>query len=332
MRRREFIALIGGVVIAEWRSRFAYSSERMFRMGVLMAAFTKDDPLARSYLAALTDELAKLGWTDNRNIKIDYRFAPADHRRLQQVAEELVKSQPDLIFASTTPAVAALHRNPGTIPIVFVAVSDPVGSGFVANLAKPGSNITGFTNIEASMAGKWLELLKEIAPQITRVALIFNPETAPGAGSYFLAPFEAAAPLFAVEPIAAPVHNAVEMEATVAELGGHPGSGLIVMSDVFFAANRELIIASASRHRLPAIYPTSYYARSGGLAAYGADSADLYRRAAPYIDRILKGEKPGNLPVQNPTKFELVINLSAAKALGLTVPPSLLARADEVIE
>jgi|tagenome__1003787_1003787.scaffolds.fasta_scaffold20986707_10 putative ABC transport system substrate-binding protein len=341
MKRREFILTLGGAAataawpLATWAQQGdrmrAYSSKRIARIAVLMAVFSKNDPLAQAFLAALDDGLRKMGWVDGENIQMLSHFVSPGHS-LQQATGELIKSSPDIIVAVTTPAVAAVQRETGTIPIIFVAVSDPIGSGFVTSLARPGGNITGFTNLEASMAGKWLGLLKEIAPSTAEAALIFNPETAPGGGSYFSDPFQVAAPAFSVRPISLPVRNAAEMQAAVTELGRTPNAGLIVPLDVFFVANRDLIVGLASQHSLPAIYPASYYAKSGGLISYGASTIDLFRRATAYIDRILRGEKPHDLPVQNPIKFELVINLKTAKALGLDVPPTLLPRADELIE
>jgi ABC-type uncharacterized transport system substrate-binding protein len=248
------------------------------------------------------------------------------------LAAELVATAPEAIFAHTTPATAALLEVTRSIPIVFASVSDPIGDGIVASFARPGGNVTGFTNVEASMGGKWLEILKELAPGVTRVGFLFSPTLAPGGGSYFLRPFEAAAPSFNVHPIAIPVEDAAGVERALASLAGGGSGGLIANSDVFTTRHRADIIAAAARHRVPAIYPFNYFAADGGLVAYGTDVKDLWRRAASYLDRILRGEKPADLPVQAPTKFELVVNLKTAKALGLEVPPTLLARADEVIE
>ena len=270
---------------------------------------------------------------DWRTPRIDYRFAAADVDRMQTFAKELVGLQPDLIVGQTTPVVAALQRETKTIPIVFVIVSDPVGSGFVASLPRPGGNITGFINIEASLSGKWIEMLKEIVPRVTRAALMFNPETAPYF-AYYLQPFEAAARSQAIEPMAAPVRTAADIEHVVASLGDRPDAGLVVMPDTFTATRRnlDLIVSLAARHRVPTIYPYRYMVAAGGLISYGIDTTDLYRRAPTYVDRILKGAKPADLPVQLPTKFELAVNLKTAKALGIDIPATLLGRADEVIE
>jgi len=302
----------------------------MRQIGVLMG--TANDAEGQSRLTAFVQRLQELGWTEGHNVRIDYRWTSGRADLMRPLAKEIVELQPDVILGHTTPVVAALLEETRATPIVFVAVSDPVGSGFVGSLARPGGNITGFTNIESSMAGKWLELLKEIAPRITRIALMFNPDTSPGGGSYFLRPFEAAAPSFAAEPIAAPVHDAAEIEGAVAALGRVPGGGLIANLDIFIFNHRDLIVELAARHRVPAIYPLRDFVTSSGLISYGADTVDLFRRAPSYVDRALKGAKPADLPVQAPTKFELVINLKTAKALGLDVPPRLLARADEVIE
>ena len=251
--------------------------------------------------------------------------------QMQVLAKQLLDLQPDVILASTTPSTAALMKETRTIPIVFVVVADPVGSGFVASIPRPGGNITGFTNIESSLGGKWIQLLKEIAPRVTRVALMFNPETAPFA-AFYVRPIEAAAPLFAVESVVKPIRTDSEIEAAITDVGREPTGGLIVLPETFTTIHRTSIILAAARNNVPTIYPFRYMASDGGLIAYGVDLVDLFRRAAPYVDRILRGAHPADLPVQAPTKFELVINLKAAKALGLEVPPTLLATADEVIE
>jgi putative tryptophan/tyrosine transport system substrate-binding protein len=301
----------------------------MRRIGVLMG-IAENDPARQSFVAAFTEALQELGWSSGRNIRIEYRWGAGDAERIRDFARELVEMQLDLIVGHTTPVVAALKAQTRTIPIVFTQVSDPVGSGFIDGFAKPGGNITGFTNLESSMSSKLVELLKEVAPTITRVAVMFNPDTAPDRGSYFLRPVEAAAPSLHVEVIPALVHNDAEIAAAITTLA--PATGLIVMPDVFILAHREQILALADRHRLPAAYAYRLFAASGGLLPYGTDLADLFRRAAPYVDRILNGTKPAELPVQQPTKFELVINLRTAKALGLNVPLSLQAGADEIIE
>jgi len=292
----------------------------------------ESDSEAQAPVAALHQTLAELGWVDGRNLRIDHRWAAGDPRRLPALAKELLGLQPDVVIGHTTPSVIALRKETDTIPIVFVQISDPIGTGFITNLARPGGNITGFTNFESSMGGKWVEMLKEIAPGVARVALMFNPETAPYVTRYYQGPFEAAAPLFGVQPSVNPVHNDLEVESAITALGRKPGGGLIVMPDGFNIVHRERIIALAARHKLPVIYPYRYAVTEGGLLSYGTDVTDLFRRAASYVDRILRGTKAAELPVQAPVKFELVINLKTAKALGLTVPLTLQARADEVIE
>jgi putative tryptophan/tyrosine transport system substrate-binding protein len=292
----------------------------------------ESDPARQAFLSAFTRALRDLGWRDGVNIRIDYRLGGGDSDRIRSFARELVELKPDLIVGQTTPVVAALKQQTRTVPIVFIQVSDPVGSGFIAGIAEPGGNITGFTNLESSMSSKLLELLKEIAPGITRVALLFNPETAPDGGSYFLRPVEAAAPALKVKVIPAPAHSAAEIDTAIASLAREPGAGLIVMPDVFVLAHRDQILALAEQHRLPAAYAYRFFAAGGVLISYGTDLTDLFRRAAPYVDRILKGAKPAELPVQQPVKFEFVINLKTARTLGLDVPDRLLALADEVIE
>jgi putative tryptophan/tyrosine transport system substrate-binding protein len=328
MRRREFMTVLGGAAIG-WPLAARAQGERMRRIGVLMG-IAESDPARQSFVTAFTEALQELGWSSGRNIHIEYRWGAGDAERIRDFARELVEMQLDLIVGHTTPVVAALKAQTRTIPIVFTQVSDPVGSGFIDGFAKPGGNITGFTNLESSMGSKLEELLKEIAPTITRVAVMFNPDTAPDHGTYFLRPVEAAAPSLHVEVIPAPVHNDAEIESAITTLV--PGTGLIVMPDIFILAHREQILALADRHRLPAAYAYRLFAASGGLLSYGTDLTDLFRRAPRYVDRILTGTKPAELPVQQPTKFELVINLKTAKTLGLNVPLSLQAGADEVIE
>ena len=293
--------------------------------------FAESDREGQAFVAAFREGLQKLGWTEGRNIRIDTRWATPDTESMQRFAKELVALQPDLILSQSTPTTAALLQQTRTIPIVFAIVADPIGSGFVASFPRPGGNVTGFITMEPTMAGKWLELLKEIAPRVARVAMLFNPATATYA-EYWLNPFKAAAASFAVEAIAAPVHDRSELESVVAAQAREPNGGLIVMPDTFTNAHRVEITSLAARYRLPAVYPYRLFAEVGGLLSYGDDLTDNFRRAATYADRILKGAKPSELPVQAPVKFELVINLKTAKALGLEVPPQLLARADEVIE
>jgi putative ABC transport system substrate-binding protein len=330
MKRRDFITLLGGAAVGWPLAARAQQSERTRRIGVLVP-FPESDPEAQARVAAFREGLQKLGWTEGRNIWIDTRWAARDAEAMQRFAKELVGLQPDLILSQSTPNTAALLQQTRTIPIVFVQVTDPVGSGFVASIARPGGNVTGFITMEGAMAGKWLELLKEIAPGVNRVAVLFNPATAPFAEIY-LNPFKAAAASFGVEVIAARVHDMSELESVVAAQAREPAGGLIVMPDIFMTGHRSEITLLAARYRLPAVYPFRYFTEIGGLLSYGNDPFDLVRRAATYADRILKGEKPSELPVQAPVKFELVINLKTAKALGLDVPPLLQQRADEVIE
>jgi putative ABC transport system substrate-binding protein len=303
----------------------------MRRIGVLMA-IAESDLEGQARVAAFREGLQKLGWADGRNIQIDTRWAtPRDTEARKRFAMELVALQPDLILSHGTPTTAALLQQTRTIPIVFVGVSDPIGSGFVASFARPGGNVTGFIVVEPTMAGKWLELLKEIAPRVNRVALLFNPATAPYA-EYYLNSFKAAAASFAVEAFAAPVSATSELESAIAAQARAPNGGLVVMPDTFTNAHRAEITSLAARYRLPAVYAFRFFAELGGLLSYGVDLVDSYPRAATYADRILKGAKPSELPVQAPVKFELVINIKTAKALGLDVPIHLQQRADEVIE
>jgi ABC-type uncharacterized transport system substrate-binding protein len=330
LRRREFIMLLGGTVAWPVTGR-AQQADRMRRIGVLMA-FDENDPQAKGWLSNFTQGLAELGWTDGRTVRMDVRWAAGSVERMRTFAKELVELQPDVIFTSTTPVTAAVQRETRTIPIVFVIVADPVGAGFVAGLPQPGGNITGFTNVEAAVGGKWLEILKEIAPHVRRVAIMFNPDTAPGGGAYFLGPFEAAARALAVEPITAHVRSDAEIEAAITSLGREQ-AGLVLMADSFMLVHRGTVISLTTRNNVPAIgADLPGFAREGGLLSYGAGFPDIFRRAAPYVDRILRGANPGELPVQAPTKYELVINLKTAKALGLNVPLHFQQLADEVIE
>jgi putative ABC transport system substrate-binding protein len=330
MKRRDFITLLGGAAAWPLGAR-AQQPDRVLRIGVLMN-LAASDPEGQAQVTALVLRLKELGWTDGRNVQFDYRWAAGDASRMRTFAKELVKLQPDVVLARSTPVTAALQRETQTIPIVFVAVSDPVGEGFVASVARPEANITGFTNVESSLGSKWLELLKEIAPSIMSVALVFNPETAPGGGLYYFRLVESAAPSLAVAVIKAPVHDPAEIDTALATLAREPSVGLIVLPDALTNVHRELIISRAARYRLPAVYLFRNMAAEGGLMSYGIDLVDLFRRAASYIDRILKGAEPADLPVQLPTKYELVINLKTAKALGLTVPLIMQMTADEVIE
>jgi len=328
--RRQFIALLGGAAAWPLTAR-AQQPERVRRIGVFMP-LAADDPIGQARIAALREGLEKLGWTEGRNIRIDTRWTTTgDVESMQRFAKELVALQPDLILTQSTPITATLLQETRTIPIVFALVADPIGSGFVASFPQPGANVTGFVTMEPTMAGKWLELLKEIAPRVARVAMLFNPATATYF-EYWLNPFKAAAASFAVEAIAAPVRDRSELEAVIAAEARAPNGGLIVMPDTFTDVHRVEITSLAARYRLPAVYPYRQFTAVGGLLFYGDDLIDNFRRAPTYVDRILKGEKPSELPVQAPVKFELVINLKTAKALGLDVPPTLIARADEVIE
>jgi putative ABC transport system substrate-binding protein len=330
MRRREFITLLGGAAAAWPLAARAQQPGGMRRIAVLMA-YAESDSEGQAYLAAFREGLQKLGWTEGRNIGIDTRWATSDAALMQRFAKELIALQPELIFSSDTPTTAVLLQQTRTIPIIFATVSDPVGSGFVASFPQPGGNVTGFIVMEPTMAGKWLELLKEIAPRVNRVAILFNPATAPYF-EYFLNPFKAAVASVAVEAIVAPVRDTSELESVVAAQARAPNTGLIAMPDSFMNAHRAEVTSLAARYRLPAVYAFRFFAELGGLLSYGNDVRDNFRRAAAYADRILKGAKPSELPVQAPEKFELVINLKTAKALGLTVPPTLLGRANEVIE
>jgi putative ABC transport system substrate-binding protein len=331
VRRREFITLLGGATIAWPLAARAQQPSSLRRIGVLMG-WNESDREAQSNLATFVQELQQLGWADGRNMRIDYRWSNGDVNRMRIFAKELVDLAPDAILAHTTPVTAALQRETRTVPIIFVVVSDPVGEGFVAGLPRPGGNITGFIHSEGEIAGKLLELLTEIAANIKRVAIIFNPDTAPGHGSYYLPSFEAAARSFRLEKIVAPVRNDADIEAIIAALGREDGGGLVAMPDGFTLVHRPAIILQAARNKVPAIYWNSIIARDGGLLSYGPDTGDIFRRAATYFDRILRGAKPVELSVQLPTKFELVINLKTAKALGIEVPLFLQQRADEVIE
>jgi putative ABC transport system substrate-binding protein len=330
MQRRKFITLLGGAAAAWPLAARAQQPGGMRRIGVLMA-YAESDSEGQAYLAAFREGIQKLGWTEGRNIGIDTRWATSDAALMQRFAKELIALQPELIFSSDTPTTAALLQQTRTIPIIFATVSDPVGSGFVASFPQPGGNVTGFIVMEPTMAGKWLELLKEIAPRVNRVAILFNPATAPYF-EYYLNPFKAAVASVAVEAIVAPVRDTSELESVVAAQARAPNTGLIAMPDSFMNAHRAEVTSLAARYRLPAVYAFRFFAELGGLLSYGNDVRDNFRRAAAYADRILKGAKPSELPVQAPVKFELVINLKTAKALGLDVPLSLQQRADAVIE
>ena len=331
MRRREFITLIG-TASAAWPLAAHSQRPTMSRIGMLVG-LAEDDPEAEKWIQALVEGLSQLGWKRDKNIRIDIRWAVIDLARMQQLAKELIELRPDLIQVTTTPFTAAVLGETHTIPVVFSVVSDPLGSGFVKSFARPGGNATGFVNLEDSVAGKWLELLTELAPQTSRVSLLFNPRTAPQS-AYYLKLLEAAAPSIALKLRIVQVSNAGEIEAEIDQLAQQSNAGLVFLPDNFLGvqALREMIVARTAQRRIPTVYPTAIYTRAGGLVSYGVDLVDLQRRAAAYFDRILRGAKPQDLPVQLPSKFELVINLNAAKALGLTVPAVLLASADEVVE
>ena len=329
MRRREFIALLGGAAVAWPRTAAAQQADKLRLVGVLMG-WASDDQEAQNRFAAFRDAFAGLGWSEGRNVRMEVRWAGVDFERGHADAAELVALAPDVILCAPNVAVAELSHLTRTIPIVFGIAGDPVGSGFVSSLGRPGGNVTGFSATEPAMAGKWLQLLKEVAPAVARVAVLFQPETAANAAMWRVV--KASAPPLAIEVSAAAVHDAGEIEHAITTFASQANGGLIVLPGPVSLGHRDLIVALAARHRLPAIYPFRFFAAAGGLISYGPDPIDPFRRAAGYVDRILKGEKPGDLPVQSPTKFELVVNLKTAKALGLKIPESFLALADEVIE
>jgi ABC-type uncharacterized transport system substrate-binding protein len=331
MNKRQFLSIAGGATVAWSHYLIAQPANRERRLGVLMGV--ANDPVGQGWLAAFRARLKELGWNEGGNIRIDYRWGGGDADRGRKLATELLQLHPDAVFCQTTQSVAALREVTRTIPIVFVQVSDPVGSGFVGSLSRPGGSVTGFTNFETSMGGKWLELLKEIVPRAITIALMFNPMSSPHiASGFYLRSSEEASRLLAVEALSAPVHNTDEVERVIDAFGGKPNGALIALPDTFNIAHTDLIIRLTAQHGLPAIYPFRSYATRGGLASYGINPLEQYPRAALYVDRILKGEKPADLPVQAPTKYEMVLNLKTAKALGLDVPDRLLALADEVIE
>jgi len=326
MRRRDFITLLCGATAAWPLAASAQEPERIRRIGVLMA-YAKDNPEGRVRIAAFIRELQQLGWTDGHNVKIEYRWDTGD---LRKAATELLASSPDVIFASPTPSVAALQQTTHTVPIVFTQVADPVSAGFVSSLAKPGGNVTGFTSFDYNTAVKWLELLKEIAPKVARVGVIREPTVTSSIGQ--LAAINSVARSFGVEVSPLGGSNAKDIERTITEFARRPNGGLILAASPLAINNPRLVISLAAQHRLPATYPFRFFVADGGLVSYGPDSVEPHRQAARYVDRILKGEKPSDLPVQAPTQYELVINLKTAKALGLTVPQAVLSRANEILE
>ena len=329
MKRRDFITLLGGAAAAWPLAARAKQAERMRRIGVLMG-YPEGDPQAQANVTALLQGLQNLGWIEGRNVQIDYRWAGGDPDKAQTFARELIAIMPDVMVPSTNQVTRILQQETRTIPIVFAFVGDPVGSGFAASLARPGKNITGFANFENSIGGKWVELLREIAPRAERVGFVFNPDAAPNVGFFHTA--EAAAPSLGIKLAALAVRDATDIEQHIAAFASEPGGGLVVAPHAVTLGNRKLIIELAVRYCLPAVYSDRYFAESGGLVSFGNNTADLFRRAATYIDLILKGADPADLPVQLPTKFELIVNLKTAKTLGLTISESFLTRADEVIE
>ena len=330
MRRRDFVTLLGGVAAAWPLVTIAQPQVRTRRIGVLISV-GENDPEGRRWVQSLLQGLAELGWKRGSNLDVDIRFGNSDNERIRMIAKELVAAQPEVLEVTSTPGTAAVLAETRTIPVVFSTVSDPVGAGFVQSLPHPGGNATGFINIKSSMGGKWLELLKEIAPQVSQVTMLFNPATAPQA-DYYRRSIESAAPLLAIATRAAPISDVAAAETEIVATAHDRNSGLVVLPDTFTFTNRDQVVAAANRANLPAVYPFTPFSAAGGLLSYGIDLPDLQRRAALYVDRILKGTNPAELPVQLPTKFELVINRKTANALGLTVPDKLLALADEVIE
>jgi putative ABC transport system substrate-binding protein len=329
INRRETIALLGAAAAAWPLAASAQQGNPLRRIGVLMP-YNENDPVWKPHLSAFTQALAGLGWTDGRNVRMDFRWAGADINRIRAFAKELVGLQPDIIVTNTTAPIVTLQRETPTIPIVFASANDPVATGIVPRFNQPGGNITGFATSEISLVGKRLELLSEIAPGLKRAAIMFNPDTT--FASAYMPSFETAAQSLKVAQIIAPVHSDVEIETAIIALGREPGGGLVAMADAFMVAHRAPIILAAARNNVPAVYALSEFVRDGGLLSYDVDRVDSFRRAASYVDRILRGEKPGDLPVQLPVKYEMVLNLKTAKALGLAIPPSIRLRADEVIE
>jgi putative ABC transport system substrate-binding protein len=331
LSRRGFLRTASSSFIAAPLAARAQQIDRIRRIGLLIP-FAENDVEAQAQIAVFLGALRTLGWTEGQNVRFDYRWAAQDAARIRASARELVQLQPDLILVRTTPATAALQNETRTIPIVFVVVSDPVGDGLVASVARPGGNVTGFTNVDASLGGKWLQLLKEIAPRIKRIAFMFDPKMAPGGGAFYRRMIVEAAPSIGVQVIETAVHDAADIKRAIEAFARESNGGIVVLPDVTTVNHRKATISLAAHYRLPAIYPTDYFTKDGGLISYGADYLDLYRKSASYVDRILRGAKPADLPVQGPTKFQLALHLGTAKALGLTIPQVLLLRADQVIE
>lgn len=328
MRRRDFVVGFASAALVSAVGARAQQANR--RIGWLVG-LAPADPVAQREVAALERGLADLGWRVGNSLRIEYRWGPADSSQLQKQMQELLDLQCELIVSRTTPITVALARKVKTVPIVFINVSDPVGDGIVGSMARPGGNVTGFTNVEATMGGKWVEILKQVAPRVTHVTMLYSPETTPGRGAFFLKPFEASASTLGVRTFAAAADSDDEIFRAI-DMARKPGGGLVVAPGLFLVSRRELVTGLAARHRIPAIYPFTFWAELGGLMSYGSDSHDVTRRAASYVDRILKGAKPADLPIQAPVKFELVVNLKTAKVLGLAISPSFLTRADRVIE
>ena len=328
MKRREFITLLGSAAAVWPLAARAQQSDKMRRIGVLVG-LAENDPDAKARLTGFREALAKVGWSEGRNVSVDYRFGAGSAEHIEALAKELVALQPDVILGQGTPVVAALQRESRTIPIVFVNVSDPIGSGFIASLARPGGNLTGLLQYEASIAGKWLAMLKEIAPRLARASLVMNPI---GSYDHFRQAAEALAPSLKIELVLSPVGTAADIQRAIESFARVPNGGLLLPPDNMTITHRDLIISLAAQHRLPAVYSLRVFVAAGGLMSYGTDQVEMFRKSASYVDRILRGAKPADLPVQAPTKYETVVNLKTAKALGLEVPPSLLVRADEVIE
>jgi putative ABC transport system substrate-binding protein len=328
MRRRRFLSLAGAACISPWAAH-AQRAERVRRVGAVLA-LSERDAETQARIAAFRTELERLGWREGRNLHVEYRWAAADPNLARQFVAEMIAQKPDLIFAAPTSMAAAVHREIRNIPVVFAQVADPVAEGLVNSLARPGGNITGFSHFEFGIGAKWLEVLKEIAPNVTRVAIMYDPANRASTG--YLPLMETAARALAIDIIPSPVRDDAEIERVTDALVKEANGGLILIPGPLMGARHRLIISLANRHRLPSVFSFRYYPADGGLASYGVDLVDLYRHAAGYIDRILRGERPADLPVQGPTKYELVINTTAAKALGLTVPPTLIARANEIIE